>query len=299
MPWLKGNTHTHTDRSDGDAPLDAVAGWYASHGYDFLVITDHNGVTDVGGWNRVGDTLLLIPGCEVSAFGEGKPVHVNSLGSAVLPDRPQADTIAALLQREVDAVRAAGGVPQVNHPNYRWAFTDLQLSSVENYHLLEVFNASAECNNFGGGGWPGVEEIWDRLLTAGRRVWAVASDDAHHFRGEWWGHRSPPGRAWVVVRAAERSAGAVLEAMERGDFYASTEVTLEAVHTTDDAIALQVAAERDFRYTTHFIGSGGRTLAVVHGEEAVYRLRGDEGYVRAKVFSSNGGVAWTQPAFVG
>jgi hypothetical protein len=38
-------------------------------------------------------------------------------------------------------------------------------------------------------------------------------------------------------------------------------------------------------------------LALVHGTEPVYRARGDEGYVRAKVFSSNGGVAWTQPVF--
>ncbi|MGH2404244.1 MAG: PHP domain-containing protein [bacterium] len=294
--WLKGNTHTHTDRSDGDAPLDEVAGWYQSHGYDFLVITDHNRVTDVGAWNGAGNAMLLLPGCEVSLSSENRPVHVNSLGSAALPDLSTADTIAAALQRGVDAVSAAGGLAQVNHPNSQWAFTDEQLRRVTNYRLLEVFNGSTDCNNLGGGGRPGVEEIWDRLLAAGHRIWAVAADDSHHFRGEFWGYCSPPGQAWVMVGAEDRSA--ILAAMERGNFYASTEVVIERIEVDPSAIALTVKGERDYRYTTHFIGAGGRVLARIHGPAPVYHPKGDEGYVRAKVFSSNGGVAWTQPAFL-
>jgi len=296
--WFKGNTHTHTIHSDGDAPLEEVAGWYQSHGYDFLIITDHNRVTDVDGWNHNGDSLLLIPGCEVSLSSGGTPVHVNSLGSTMLPDLSSAETVAATLQQGVNAVRAAGGVPQVNHPNYKWAFTDEPLRGVINYRLLEVHNASSDCNNFGGGGWPSVEEVWDRLLTAGQRIWAVASDDMHHMRSEFWGYRSPPGRAWVVVRAAERSAGAILQAMEHGDFYASTEVILDGIEVGREEVTVLIGQERDFRYTTLFTGAGGKTLARVNGRGAVYRPRGDEGYVRAKVFSSNGGVAWTQPWFL-
>jgi predicted metal-dependent phosphoesterase TrpH len=34
--WFKGNLHTHTTLSDGDAPPDIVAAWYEQHGYDFL-----------------------------------------------------------------------------------------------------------------------------------------------------------------------------------------------------------------------------------------------------------------------
>ena len=42
MTWFKGNLHTHTARSDGDINLDGVVHWYASRGYDWLAITDHN-----------------------------------------------------------------------------------------------------------------------------------------------------------------------------------------------------------------------------------------------------------------
>ncbi|MEE4279563.1 MAG: hypothetical protein V2I82_13935 [Halieaceae bacterium] len=40
--WWRGNTHTHSWWSDGDAPPELVAEWYKQHGYHFLVISDHN-----------------------------------------------------------------------------------------------------------------------------------------------------------------------------------------------------------------------------------------------------------------
>lgn len=40
--WWKGNTHTHTWWSDGDSPPEIAAAWYREHGYDFLVLSDHN-----------------------------------------------------------------------------------------------------------------------------------------------------------------------------------------------------------------------------------------------------------------
>lgn len=40
--WFKGQTHTHTLWSDGDAAPELAVAWYKDHGYDFLSITDHN-----------------------------------------------------------------------------------------------------------------------------------------------------------------------------------------------------------------------------------------------------------------
>ncbi|MFT5689174.1 MAG: hypothetical protein ACI8PQ_002018, partial [Planctomycetota bacterium] len=40
--WWRGNTHTHTLWSDGDAPPNLVAKRYREAGYDFLVLSDHN-----------------------------------------------------------------------------------------------------------------------------------------------------------------------------------------------------------------------------------------------------------------
>ncbi len=40
--WYRGNTHTHTLWSDGDGLPEMAVDWYKSHGYQFLVLSDHN-----------------------------------------------------------------------------------------------------------------------------------------------------------------------------------------------------------------------------------------------------------------
>lgn len=52
--WYKGNTHTHTLWSDGDALPEVAAEWYKSHGYHFLVLSDHNVVQQGEAWRKVG-----------------------------------------------------------------------------------------------------------------------------------------------------------------------------------------------------------------------------------------------------
>jgi hypothetical protein len=47
-----------------------------------------------------------------------------------------------------------------------------------------------------------------------------------------------------------------------------------------------------------FIGRQGKILNEVATNPAVYALKGDEFYVRAKVIESNGKTAWTQPVFL-
>src|SRR5436190_8731139 len=52
--WFKGNTHTHSRWSDGDAAPEHIADWYKSHGYDFLVLSDHNILLEGEKWMKVG-----------------------------------------------------------------------------------------------------------------------------------------------------------------------------------------------------------------------------------------------------
>jgi hypothetical protein len=50
--WWKGNLHTHTLWSDGDDYPEMVAKWYKDHGYDFLVLSDHNVYQNVDRWTN-------------------------------------------------------------------------------------------------------------------------------------------------------------------------------------------------------------------------------------------------------
>lgn len=51
--WLKGNLHTHTYWSDGDAFPEMVLDWYKSNGYDFVSLTDHNTLQQGEKWKKI------------------------------------------------------------------------------------------------------------------------------------------------------------------------------------------------------------------------------------------------------
>jgi hypothetical protein len=297
-PWYKGNTHTHTTKSDGDSSPDDVVRWYKEHGYQFLVLSDHNFLTDADALNALhgaDESFLVIPGEEVSDQFQGKPVHINGLNLSALVSPQGGNSVANVLQRNVDAIRAALGVPHINHPNFHWAITVGDLQQVENDRLLEIYNGHPFSNNGGGGGMPSVEEVWDTLLSSGKVMYGIADDDAHHFTRPWDPTSSRPGKGWVMVRADRLSAESIVGAMDRGDFYASTGVELDEYTVARRTMTITVKPGPTVKYRIQFIGRHGRLLKEVDSNTAIYTLRGGEGYVRARITDSNGCMAWTQP----
>ncbi len=297
--WLKGNTHTHTLESDGDSPPDTVAAWYKKHGYNFLVISDHNVWVDPARFSYLVDsTYMLIPGEELTSRFGPKPVHVNGLNiPRVIP--PLTDsTLLGTVQKNVDAVRAADGVPHINHPNFGWAISKDVLWKVNNDKLVEIHNGHPLVHNEGGGDSPGMEEVWDYLLTKGKRIYGIAVDDAHHFKGEFSQDRANPGRGWVVVRASRLDSREIMASMEAGRFYASSGVELDSVSVTPRDMKIAIRERGDFKFTTEFIGKDGMVLKTTGLNPATYHLNGSESYVRVRVTNSGGEKAWIQPVFV-
>jgi hypothetical protein len=301
MRWYKGNTHTHTINNGGDSTPDEVVTWYRTHGYQFLVLTDHNFLTSIDGLNAVhgaDEKFLVVRGEEVTARAGDKPVHVNGLDIKSLVEAYNGATVSDTLQRNIDGIRAASGVPHINHPNFGWALTTDDLRHARNYKIFEIHNGHPSVNNLGGGGVPGLEEVWDRLLTSGSMIYGMATDDAHVFKEPGNPMVSGPGRGWVMVRAPRLEAGALMQSLERGDFYASTGVVLDDVLASDKSLAVKIKTEGVSKYRVQFIGRGGQILTEVAEPSATYNFRGDEGYVRAKVIESNGRMAWVQPVSV-
>ena len=318
--WYKGNTHTHTLNSDGDSSPGEVAHWYRDHEYDFLVLSDHNYRTGVTELQREFDResvrgerkpFVLIPGEEVSdsftdlSLGTRYTIHVNGIGTEETVGKQGGNSKSEVLQQVIDAIRAEGGFSHVNHPNFHWSLTADDLYSVDNLRHFEIFNGHPKVHDFGGSGHPGLEEMWDDLLSRGRIYFGVATDDAHNFQ-EWGPRASNPGRGWIVIRAVEPTPGALIEAMVRGDFYASTGVELEDVSTEGRTLRLKIRregvsksgdADNAFGYRTTFVGKDGRILKMDETLEPAYTLLEDDLYVRARVVSSVGEFAWTQPLF--
>lgn len=301
--WYKGNTHAHTLESDGDSPPAVVAKWYKDHGYHFLVLSDHNVFTDPRQLSALQDSaFILIGGEELTSRFERRPVHVNGLNIPHRLDPATDSTLVGTIQKNVDAVRGVAGVPHINHPNFQWAFSTPELLQVRSDPLLEIWNGHPFVHNEGGDDVPGLEAVWDALLTGGKRIFGIAVDDAHHFQGEFARDRSNPGRGWIAVRASALDAAQIMRNLERGHFYASTGPDLADVIVEPERLTVIIQPRADFRYTTVFVGDGGRELARVGGTHASFVLdparHAGLTYVRARVDDSGGGHAWVQPVFV-
>lgn len=291
--WAKGNLHCHTTNSDGDSSPNEVSTWYRENGYDFLFITDHCTVTDPVTVDSGG--LLLIPGEEMGTSLNKLPIHMNALGTTSAIPSKTGLTSHRIIKGNIDQIRAAGGIPMVNHPNFHWAFNHRQLLLVDRPYLLEIYNAHPFCYSSGDIARLSVEQMWDVLLSAGHTVYATATDDAHHYK-EFNAGRANPGRGWVYVKVKELNASEVLSALDRGDFYSSTGVELENVHFTGRALRVTVKPKENTTYVIRFVGKHGEILSEVDGTDAEYRVPDDPdfAYVRAKVISQDGKAAWTQ-----
>lgn len=310
--WFKGNTHTHTLNSDGDSAPDDVVRWYRQHGYDFLFITDHDMVTNVEPLDALfgGDRqFLVLRGEEVTSNYKSPDlhVHVNALNPARKIDAQKGADQRDTLQKDLDAIHAANGVAQINHPNFMWQLTADDIASAKGARLLEVMNMHPIVNTFGAGPEaPSAEQIWDQVLSRGVVIWGVASDDVHELyesvKGDPTdpGRGALPGRGWIVVRAAHLTTDEIMKSIEAGDFYASTGVELEDYTATAQQITIKIKPHDRFKtkYRVQFIGKNGRILQDGTANPAAYVIKGGEGYVRARISDSNGKSAWTQPVFV-
>jgi len=272
--WLKGNLHTHTTNSDGArSPQDTVDAYAALH-YDFLMISDHDVITDVDRLDPRG--MVLIHGAEVTAFGP-HILHVNARN----PVQPVEDR-----QTVIDEIRADGGFAIVNHPNWERHFEHCPQEYLEvwdGYTGIEIFNGVV-CWQEGN---PLATDRWDRLLGMGRRVWGYANDDTHWIEND--------GVAWNVALCEERSARAIVDALRRGRFYASTGVEILDIAVDGPTIRIRTAnAQRIVAYSDF-----AQRRFAVDGDSVEYRVpRDGAGYVRFECWGPGEAMAWTQPFFL-
>jgi hypothetical protein len=316
--WLKGSTHVHA-RASGDSiePPGNVIGWYEQHGYDFIVLTDHNRVSEL---DRGNDTrgqvtlrdphggLIVFSGIElthnpIGCLPVGDPsrncrIHVNLIGPTARPAgriewaERHSHLRIDMYQAAVVAQAALGGIAQINHPQWLWGMTpDLLVElSHRGMPLVEIANVAFSKWNAGDAAHPSTEALWDAALARGATLWGTASDDAHDYEGHG---KYPPGGGWVMVRA-RRDPRAILDALAAGRFYASNGVVLERADVEGDELAIAVDPAAQGSYTIDFI-ENGRRVDSVRGRFARRRVPA-AGYVRAVVTRSDGKRAWVQPA---
>ena len=84
--FWRGNLHTHSTRSDGKLPPEAVADFYQRAGYDFLALTDHfwevydYPVTDTRGLRSKSFTTLIGAELHAPLTAKGHDWHILAVG---------------------------------------------------------------------------------------------------------------------------------------------------------------------------------------------------------------------------
>ncbi|MGE3269536.1 MAG: CehA/McbA family metallohydrolase [Chloroflexota bacterium] len=299
--WLKGNTHTHTRYSDGDSPPETVVDWYEAHGYDFLFLTDHNILIPEDHLARLQrGSMPVWQGEEVTMAA----VHVNGLGvtAPIIPPWPgksmfEAEVTEGHSERvrwAIEQIVAQGAVPHVNHPNYLYTLSIEDLLASGDFGMVEVANGHNVVHNEGDETHPSTEVIWDALLSSGRQVWGVASDDAHHFQN-WGPEWANPGRGWLQVEGESANMADVLVALREGRFYGSSGLELAAYDASASEISVELANGAG---AIELIGQGGELLETVTGQRAQFKLGGSSSpYVRVRATAEGVGQLWTQPVF--
>jgi len=124
-------------------------------------------------------------------------------------------------------------------------------------------------------------------------MFGIAADDAHDFAPD----SLQPGSAWIMVRATELTQPAILDAIQRGDFYATTGITLNAVKHMPGGLCLEIGEYDDFGFHTEFIGPGGRVLATDESGVPCFLRDEPPAYLRARVQRSDATFAWVQPVW--
>jgi len=323
--WFRGNTHTHTLESDGDAAPEVVVKWYHDRNYNFLIITDHNKFIDPKQITMPTDVrkdFLLIPGEEITG---SKTVHTTAMNiDQIASWEFDHQDKSKIIQFHVDEAIKAGGAAILNHPNYKYAVSAEDILEVHRLYMFELFNGHPFVQNNGDASHPSTEAIWDHLLTEGMKIFAVAADDAHHYKAIS-PKKANPGRGWVMVQAAALDANMITEAMLQGDFYASTGVFLKTYSRGRDIYLVEVDDKRTNPelasfpktlgvpvekgregYRIEFIGPDGDILKTINGRKGHFNIDGSIPYVRAKVIFTRRHpkidtleefCAWGQPVF--
>ncbi|HZI25739.1 MAG TPA: histidinol-phosphatase [Chryseolinea sp.] len=264
--------------------------------------------------------FLVIPAEEITDKFDGKPVHLGGINLQTMIQPQGGGSVVETMQRNVDAVlkqRKETGVPMfphINHPNFYYAITVQDMIDLHGERFFEVYNGHPLVHNEGDSIHPGSEQMWDMINMAYLKkrqllLLGLATDDSHSYH-QLGSSFSNAGRGWVMVYADALDAKTLINAMEKGDFYASTGVTLNHMALSNNELSIEVKEEPGVNYTIEFVGvikdSGqSNVLKRMTGIKGKFKLTSRHEFVRARITSDKvktnpykAGefeMAWTQP----
>lgn len=216
--YYAGDLHTHSLHSTDARPsLDQMVALAKRRGLDFIVVSDHNTVTQLDFFAQVQrqqPDVLLVPGIEVTTYAG----HAGAIGARRFVEHKIGLAVPSFAEVAA-AVHGQGALLSINHPVLDLGDVCIGCAWKHGLDGIEV-NAV----EVGTGGQmegavlftPGAIRFWEGLLGQGRHVAAIGGSD-DHLAGQGTGRRdSPIGDPTTLIRAEELSVSALLAGLKQG-----------------------------------------------------------------------------------
>lgn len=236
--FLRGNLHTHSNRSDGKLPPDEVSRRYRAMGYDFYALTDHFmakygfPITDTTGHRTADFTTLIGAELHSGKTSQGEIWHILAVGlPADFAPTPADESGPDLARRAI----AAGAFVAIAHPQW-YGLTEADGRALSFVHAIEIYNHTSHVHT----DRPDGAYLLDRMSNEGHDFAAIATDDAH-FQDPTDENADAFG-AWMMVKVAENTPEAILAALKAGDFYATQGPELRDMFVQGDELVVRTTA---------------------------------------------------------
>lgn len=294
--FWRGNLHTHSTRSDGVVDPAEVCRRYKAEGYDFLALTDHFvgiygfPIVDTTPYRDARFTTILGAELHSGPMLNGDLWHILAVGlpaDFTPPDAPHFAVVPGMETGPEIAARAvaAGAFVAIAHPQWS-GLTLADARSLTAAHAVEIYNhgcavGADRADGFG---------IADLLLSEGRAVSLIATDDAHFYEPDHFG-------GWVMVKAVENTPEALLEALKAGDFYSTQGPELRSVHVTANTVEVECSAAMTVIVQGHATAAKAvQGVSMTRATVPLDRLSNSP-WLRVTVIDTAGKRAWSNPVF--
>ncbi|HOL78582.1 MAG TPA: PHP domain-containing protein [Clostridiales bacterium] len=325
--FYKANLHCHSTLSDGDYTPEQLKEHYKSRGYSILAITDHEWLNEHSYLDD--EDFLTITGFELEVLEpthlpnkQKKVCHINFFAKeqknttlfAFNPkhfwsgNREKAKTLKHTGPDDYERVYSAEGVNDIlrlakengflsclNHPD--WSLQNLDdYRDYDGFTMMEIYNYSSDID----GSYAYAAKDYDNMLRMGKKLFVCASDDNHDRFAVNHPHHDSFG-GFTYIKAPELKYEAVINALEKGDFYASMGPEIHELYAEDGKIYVKTSPAK--RIIMIPKGRNYNCVSAFEGEhvtEAVFELNDleYEEYFRFEVIDERGRRAATRAYYL-
>lgn len=237
----KANLHCHSTLSDGKLTPEELKKAYKEAGYSIIAYSDHNVLvphTELkdGNFLPITSTEIDITDTRDNWYAS-KTYHLNFFSR--VENRTEFIPVSRVYDVNVinDLIKRgneAGFLSMYNHS--RWSLqTARDYLPLEGLSMYEIYNTGCDTDKMDGYSDFGFEE----MLLSGKYLFPTATDDNHNARKDFTSPYNDSFGSFTMLCMDRLEYKTAIEALEKGDFYASTGPEIHEFSIENDTLHIE------------------------------------------------------------